>query len=176
MLEQWLKTLIIKFKPAKSQCDASRAELLIEFVETFRHEREKKSFTEAWRFCGGIIKWYVNWLHLVELWNFVYVCTKALAMLACSCRLLLLQVHAFKLSSRTSLTVATAPSCCSGVRNFSSMEHLQEGSHPQAKFLDWGKSFRFPAQRNKFGVCRAPDGGCPLHSLRKDSSKSLWVL
>jgi hypothetical protein len=47
MLEQWLKTLIIKFKPAKSQCDASRAELLIEFVETFRHEREKKSFTEA---------------------------------------------------------------------------------------------------------------------------------
>jgi hypothetical protein len=47
MLEQWLKTLIIKFKPAKSQCYACRAELLIEFVETLRHEREKKSFTEA---------------------------------------------------------------------------------------------------------------------------------
>ncbi len=176
MLEQWLKTLIIKFKPAKSQCDASRVELLIEFVKTLRHESEKKSFTEAWRFCGGIIEWYVNWLLLVELWNFVYVCTKALAMLACSCRLLLLQVHAFKLSSRTSLTVATAPCCCSGVRNFSSMEHLQEGSHSQAKFLDWGKSFRFPAQRNRFGVCTAPEGGFPLHSLRKDCSKFLWVL
>ncbi len=80
--------------------------------------------------------WYVNWLHLVELWNFIYVCTKTLAMLACSCMLYLLQVHAFKLSSHTSLTVATAPCCCSGVRNFSSMEHVQEGSHPQAKFLD----------------------------------------
>jgi hypothetical protein len=47
MLEQWLKTSIIKFKPAKSQCDASRVELLIEFVETLRHESENKSFTEA---------------------------------------------------------------------------------------------------------------------------------
>jgi hypothetical protein len=57
-------------------------------VETLRHESENKSFTEAWWFCGGIIEWYVNWLHLVELWNFVYVRIKALAMLACSCRLL----------------------------------------------------------------------------------------
>jgi hypothetical protein len=47
MLEQWLKTLIIKFKPAKSQYDASRVELLIEFVETLRHESENNSFTEA---------------------------------------------------------------------------------------------------------------------------------
>jgi hypothetical protein len=47
MLEQWLKTSIIKFKPAKSQCDASRVELLIEFVETLRNDSENKSFTEA---------------------------------------------------------------------------------------------------------------------------------
>ncbi len=144
MLEQWLKTSIIKFKPAKSQCDASRVELLIEFVETLRHESENKSFTESWRFCGGIIEWYVNWLHLVELWNFVFFCTKALAMLACSCRLLLLQVHAFKLSSCTSMSVATAPCCCSGVRNFSSMEHLQEGFPSPGKVLGLREIFQIP--------------------------------
>lgn len=76
------------------------------------------------------------------------------------------------LCSRTSLSSSSGGACChAGVRRISSMmELLSTSFQPFLMSSQSGTSFRFPAQRDRFGVCRPLGGGFSLHSLSKDSS------
>ncbi len=82
------------------------------------------------------------------------------------------------LCSRTSLSSSSGGACChAGVRRISSMmELLSTSFQPFLMSLQSGTSFRFPAQRDRFGVCRPLGGGFSLHSLSKDSSFSVSSL
>ncbi|KAH9544931.1 hypothetical protein CY35_12G021000 [Sphagnum magellanicum] len=78
------------------------------------------------------------------------------------------------LCSRTSLSSSSGGACChAGVRRISSMmELLSTNFQPFLMSLQSGTSFRFPTERDRFGVCRPLGGGFSLHSLSKDSSFS----
>jgi len=52
--------------------DANKGELL-EFVKKKKHECENKSLFEAWRCCGSMNGWFVNWSQLMQLWKKVLV-------------------------------------------------------------------------------------------------------
>jgi hypothetical protein len=82
------------------------------------------------------------------------------------------------LCSRTSLSSSSGGACChAGVRRiFSMMELLSTNFQPFLMSLQSGTSFRFPAERDRFGVCRSLGGGFSLHSLSKDSSFSVSSL
>ncbi len=82
------------------------------------------------------------------------------------------------LCSRTSLSSSSGGACChAGVRRISSMmELLSTSFQPFLMSLQSGTSFRFPAERDRFGVCRPLGGGFSLHSLSKDSSYSVSSL
>jgi hypothetical protein len=82
------------------------------------------------------------------------------------------------LCSRTSLSSSSGGACChAGVRRISSMmELLSTSFQPFLMSLQSGTSFRFPAQRDRFGICRPLGGGFSLHSLSKDSSFSVSSL
>ena len=66
--EPWLERLIMKFALMVIESNESRAELL-EFVETMRHECENESLFEAWQFRGSNNEWYINWPHLMKVWQ-----------------------------------------------------------------------------------------------------------
>jgi hypothetical protein len=80
--EQRLARLASKFKFLEAQRDASIGEL-IEFVETLRQGCENKSLLEAWKCCGNINEWFVDWQLLMQLWQKILVISTSIAIAIC---------------------------------------------------------------------------------------------
>jgi len=52
---------------------------LIKFMEILKYQFEIKPLAKAWQLCGGITKWYVNWPHVMQLWQKVLVVPSSVA-------------------------------------------------------------------------------------------------
>jgi hypothetical protein len=69
--------LASKFKFLEAQRE------LIEFMETLRQGCENKSLLEAWKCCGNINEWFVNWQLLMQLWQKLLVISTSIAIAIC---------------------------------------------------------------------------------------------